>query len=717
VSDYWWLKTLTIEGFRGYIESRSLDVSEPFVLLEGPQRSGKSSTLTAIEWGLFGDEIANKQIGIDERKGWQVRNRSAAEVRVEIVLTKGNDTLKVVRSDIRKRSSPNFYFELNGVERRDEGELRALLGIEPKDYFSSVHLHQEVVRALLTETPASRRDMLDRLLGLSELRNIIDGIKAAKLSEALKDADRKFEGIEQTLNALVTSKRREIEQAKEVGTQKGLGPDDFSETAATRICEEVKTALTSFAKASGLPTPSLPSTTSVEARARLPSLGREALRSLRDEQPDLERQKRFLTRQLHLQTLQQDYEASTRQLRELNTEKEHICQSDGNREALGNRISTELEPKLKDARNRANEVNRRVSTIQEAIKYFDAVDTTTRAEVLCPVCEELVENVQHLQVHLSEILEGFGEDLAPIQEEIELHEAEIKRLQELIVQLDELDLKIVAQSGQVATQRSNVEAELGRKIKDTEDPAALVRAKLANIEEELEKLAAAVRESNKKLNAVEDSIISLEQVLKVLELEADIVGLLDVTESEEYQKVEDAKQALEDFAADLDLIRQAVEAVLQESATAKLEAAGERIDKIFGELANRPDFSGLEIDPGSFEILVVENGERLPAVPILNHGDMNCAAISVFLGLGTAPGVSHKLGFVILDDPSQSLDSVHEVNLLRIINTLPEDRQVWISTSEGHLAGLARTGITRKKKCYKFEPWSDTTGACPREDE
>jgi len=260
-----------------------------------------------------------------------------------------------------------------------------------------------------------------------------------------------------------------------------------------------------------------------------------------------------------------------------------------------------------------------------------------------------------------------------------------------------LDLKIVAKSEQVATQRSNVEAELERKIKDTEDPAALLRAELANLEEELEKLATAVRESNQKLNAVEDSIIGLEQVIRVLDLEADIVGLLDVTESEEYQKVEDARLALEEFAADLDLIRQAVEAVLQESATAKLEAAGERIDEIFGKLANRPDFSGLEIDPGSFEILVVENGERLPAVPILNHGDMNCAAISVFLGLGTAPGISHKLGFVILDDPSQSLDSVHKANLVRIINTLPEDRQVWISTSESH--------------------WSDTTGACPIEDE
>jgi len=135
MSDYWWLKTLTIEGFRGYVESRHLEVSDPFVLLEGPQRSGKSSTVTAVEWALFGDEIAKKQIGIDERKGWQVRNRSAAEARVEMVLERGNDTLKVVRSDRRTRSSPNFYFELNGVQSRDEGELRALLGIEPKDYF------------------------------------------------------------------------------------------------------------------------------------------------------------------------------------------------------------------------------------------------------------------------------------------------------------------------------------------------------------------------------------------------------------------------------------------------------------------------------------------------------------------------------------------------------------------------------------------------------
>lgn len=717
MSDYWWLKTLTVEGFRGYIESRSLDVSEPFVLLEGPQRSGKSSTLAAIEWGLFGDEIAKKQIGIDERKGWQVRNRSAAEARVEMVLEKGNDILKVVRSDRKKRGSRNFWFELNGVESTDEGELRALLGIEPKDYFSSVHLHQEVVRALLTETPSSRREMLDRLLGLSELRNIIDGIRAAKLPVALKDADQKFESIEQTLNALVTNKRRDIEQAKEVGTEKGLGPDDFSQSAATRICKKIKTALTRFAKESGLPAPSLPSTTSVEARARFPTLGREALRSLRDEQPDLERQKLLRARQLDLQTLQQDYEAATRQLGELKTEREQIRESHGNQKTLGNRISTELEPKLRDARNRANEVNKRVSTIQEAIKYFDAVDTTARAEVLCPVCEELVEDVQHLQVHLSEILEGFGEDLGPIQEEIELHEAEIKRLQELMSQLEELDLKIGARSEQVATQRSNVEAELERKIKDTEDPAALLRAELANIEEELEKLAAAVRESNQRLNAVEDSIISLEQVLKVLELEADIVGLLEVTESKEYQRAEDAKQALEEFAADLDLIRQAVEAVLQESATAKLEAAGERIDEIFGKLANRPDFSGLEIDPSSFEIYLVENGERQPALPILNQGDMNCAAISVFLGLSTAPGISHKLGFVILDDPSQSLDSVHEANLVGIINALPEDRQVWISTSEAHLAGLARTEIMRKKKCYTFEPWSDVAGACPVTDE
>ena len=175
--DRWILKEITIAGFRGFIEQKTFSISEPFILFDGPQRSGKSSTLVAIEWGLFGDKIAKKEIGIDERKGWEIRNTNADEARVEMVLQKGQDILNIVRSDKKKKGNPNFYFDLNGVQDTDEGKLQAILRIQPKDYFSSVHLHQEIIRALLVETPESRKDSLDRLLGLSELRNIIEGIK------------------------------------------------------------------------------------------------------------------------------------------------------------------------------------------------------------------------------------------------------------------------------------------------------------------------------------------------------------------------------------------------------------------------------------------------------------------------------------------------------------------------------------------------------------
>lgn len=715
MSDAWWLRELTIEGFRGYVEPKTLDISAPVVLLEGPQRSGKSSTLTAIEWGLFGDEVAKKQIGIDERRGWQVRNRNAGEAHVEIVLRKGSNTLRVLRSDRRRRGAPNFSFALNGTESNEEGELRALLGIEAKDYFSCVHLHQEVIRALLTETPAGRRDMLYRLLGLSDLRNVVDGIKAAKISNVLKDVDQKFGGIEQILNAVVTSKRRDIEEARELGAEKGLAPDEFSEKGARRLFEETETTIADFVEQYGLPMPVLPKAVTTQEKRQFCEEAREALRKIRDERPDLSRQEGLLQRLLRVGRLGQDYEACLGRLGELTSESKRICRAEGSREVLQERISTELEPKLRDARDRANEVNERVSTIQEAMKYFELAKVGALGEVACPVCEKPIADVLHLQNHLEEVLEGLGEDLTPSLEEVGHYEAEISRSRRLIDELCELEREIVAESDRLSDHAESIRAELGREITAQEDVAVLTRQELADVEKELEDLDGVIRDSNQKLNEIEDRILCLEKVQSVLELEADIAKLLKIAESQEHQQVENAKLALEEFGADVDIIRQAVEMVLEESAAVKLGTAKRRIDETFREVANRPGFSGLEIDPGSFEILVVENSDKLPAITILNHGDMNCAALSLFLGLGTASGLSHELGFLILDDPSQSLDAAHAANLVTVLNTLPKDKQLVLSTSEDHLARLMKQHLVRKKILYKFEPWSEAKGATPRE--
>lgn len=714
MADCWILKQLTITGFRGFVKSKTFLTSEPFILFDGPQRSGKSSTLVAIEWGLFGDEVTKKAIGIDERRGWKIRNTNADEACVEMVLQKGQDILKIFRSDKKRKGTSRFYFELNGDRDTDEGKLRTILGIQPRDYFSSVHLHQEIIRALLTEEPRSRRDSLDRLLGLSELRNVIDGITLARIPEVLKDTDDKFGLIETKLNAVITSKRTDIQKAKETGFQKGLTSKDFSETGAGQMCMAVKTAIVNFANQAGLTIPDLHLARTTGEQQIFVASAKGSLRKLRDEQPNLKRQKELLDKKIQLQELQYAYKGLLVGYQGFEQKIKDIHKTDGDQEKLRSRISNELSPKLEYAKNRRNEIDRRAGTIEEAIKYFEALITPIEKQP-CPVCEKPIDDVTHLRMHLNELQAILEKDLAPIRKQIKKYKKEIKRLKDLIKSLNDLDEKISNQSQLLMKHRSVTETALGREIKATEDPIVILKGELDKIQEELNKLKTAVKKSNQRLNAVEDNIIKMDQILKVLVLEAEIDDLLKIRETDEYKEVENSKLELEKFADDIDLIRQAVETVLQASAKAKLEAAKESITKMFRTLANRSDFPDLEIDPDSFEILAVKGAEKVPALSIFNVGDLNCAGLSVFLGLGSTQEISHNLGFIILDDPSQSLDSTHEENLVSILNSIPDDKQIFVSTSESDLRDLILTKVVRKKKRYKFDPWSDIEGAQPTE--
>lgn len=631
-----------------------------------------------------------------------------------MVLQKGQNILKIVRSDKTKKGTPRFYFELNDSQGTDEGKLRVILGIQPKDYFSSVHLHQEIIRALLTEEPRIRRDSLDRLLGLSELRNIIDGKKLARISEVLKDADDKFGLIETKLNAVVTNKRTGIQKAKETGIQKGLTANHFSETGTVQMCETVKTTLVNFANDAGLTIADLPLACTIGEQQIFVTSANESIRKLRDEQPDLKRQGKLLEKQRQLQKAQQTYKDLLGGLQELKKKRRDIHETDGDQEKLRFRISNELSPKFEKAKNRRNEIDKRAGTIEEAIKYFEAIKTPFDKQ-FCPVCEKPIDDMMHLQMHLSELRANLDEDLAPIREEIRKCEVEIKRLKDLTEGLNELEQKISDLSKLLMEQKSVTETVLGREIKDTEDPIVILGGELPKIQEELEKLGTIVKESNQKLNAIEDDISKLEQILTVLNLEAEIDDLLKIRETAEYKEVENRKLELEKFAADVDLVCQAIENFLQTSAEAKLGAAQDSIASIFKTLANRPDFSKIEIDPDNFEILAVKDGEKVPALSIFNHGDLNCAGLSIFLGLGVTQELSHDLEFIILDDPSQSLDSSHKRNLVSILNLIPDDKQILISTSESDLSSLILTNVVRKKKHYNFEPWSDIRGAQPKE--
>ncbi len=52
------LSKVEISGFRGFTTRREIGFGKPLTLIYGENRKGKSSITNAIEWCLFGPEVA-----------------------------------------------------------------------------------------------------------------------------------------------------------------------------------------------------------------------------------------------------------------------------------------------------------------------------------------------------------------------------------------------------------------------------------------------------------------------------------------------------------------------------------------------------------------------------------------------------------------------------------------------------------------------------------
>src|SRR6516162_8643556 len=91
---------LMVEGFRGFREAEEFTFDQPATELFGDNRSGKSSTLNAIEWAMFGDACAGKQTGIRERVGWIISNQHlpTPAVRVQLDMEGPEGTYIIVRT-------------------------------------------------------------------------------------------------------------------------------------------------------------------------------------------------------------------------------------------------------------------------------------------------------------------------------------------------------------------------------------------------------------------------------------------------------------------------------------------------------------------------------------------------------------------------------------------------------------------------------------------
>jgi ABC-type cobalamin transport system ATPase subunit len=229
---------------------------------------------------------------------------------------------------------------------------------------------------------------------------------------------------------------------------------------------------------------------------------------------------------------------------------------------------------------------------------------------------------------------------------------------------------------------------------------AALEAKIVQVREAGTRAAEAREAAETHLAAAESVIDRIRVIVRVLRsaLERNqALGRLGAMDSSE-STADLQMAALGSLAADIQTVAAAVQTVASDTARTALDVSGDDYGRFYATLCAHPYFDRLRISVEEQRVNGVDrnnyvirthsslDGEASLASSRLSTAQMNCVALSVYLALATR--LEHHLGFVILDDPSQSLDLEHKQALVQVLDELDPRLQLLIATQDLELGDM-----------------------------
>ncbi len=229
------LKTITIEGFRGFNQQQTVSLDAEVVLVLGDNGSGKSSVTEALEWVFFGH--TSRELTARSKQdygGTHVRN-----------VHYGGDNPSVAVAfelNAREHVACKVYINANTQQRYLDGQPVddfASLGVDLSPHARPV-LGQAEIRALVDTPRGERYKQVADILGLGEIGQTIQDLRA------LRTAKPKDPLVAQRLEAL----ERTSKQCQEVGLDEVAHALSKPPVSAEALVPAVRTALQGNAGAS-----------------------------------------------------------------------------------------------------------------------------------------------------------------------------------------------------------------------------------------------------------------------------------------------------------------------------------------------------------------------------------------------------------------------------------------------------------------------------------
>ncbi len=714
-------KNVSVRGFRGVTETRRLDLQKPLVLLWGENHQGKSSLINSLEWALYGSACTGSDTGIRERVDWEIANRhfEPRVVDVEVELADGDGSYLVQRKLARRGRRSTLQEELtltlpDGTTLEGDAaseKLGTLMSASYRDFACTVYQHQEAIRAVLTQQAKDRNDGIDRLLGLADYRNLQDGIDAAKVPAVQRELGGLVDGFTAKIETALQTRENDLKAKRLTAVESGLTAAELNEKGAIVLAKRALKALGAFADEAKLAAPTCAVPASWKESNIFKKKAKTEIERLRAGLPEAKHQAEQMHKRTALLNLQTAYEGKKRCHDSALKGIAEFDKQHGGEAQLGDRLQ-KLANERTAEQERQRQVNARALLVREAIDYLERAGLTN-ADGPCPLCGTEVANpLEHLRREWKSEIERQVEE---IEAKLTALKEQKDSLEALFGKRKRLGGELTSAKEQLTAVRAQVGKHIGKALAANDDPLALLERESDQIKKSLDDLEGALLDKQRKLGAVAEDLDRLAVLHDILELEEKGKIIEQIRSSAEYQALEELKERLAEFVGDVKEVKAAISKAATSEAQKRLTAAEKTIDAYFRRIAGNPAIQRLKLlvaadtRTGRNSYDFTDHNDR-DLKPVLSQGDMNALALAIFLGLACSADEANRFGFVMLDDPSQSLGSQHKAKLAEVLSEVLAKKSVILSTMDVELRQLLDAAVTKESQTYLFSNWTPENG-------
>lgn len=680
------------------------------IVLYGENHQGKSSVLNAIEWCLFGNKVAVvKEILINERMDWAIQNRKidSAEVTLEMV---NNQKKRVIIN--RKSSSPrkeDVKITIAGVPVSGgdtAAVLDRILGLTLRDFMSMVYQHQENIRAIMTQQPKERNEAIDRLLGLSDYRNLNKAINISKIVDLSTTLNNKLQSVEQQVSFLISTKAGEIKEKSDKVNALGFNKDVVDENYLIDFCKNIDQNVRKLMAENEIDLALPPVPADINAVKVYPFAIKDNLIKLKTQMPVNAKLTELTVKSTEAGQLSSEYDTLKKQNYLAIAEKNDFILKNGDEEEFLKKISgfekikAEKDIVIEQTNARAEAINKSIVALKN-----------TGDKDICPVCGKKTEGlIIKLQQELDKI---SGDEIKKLMVEKQVAQTGLNDLRNKITELKRLSEVSNMAIEKLDSFSTKIEKLTCKPLNKNDDPGAI----MANfVKEKAKEIEAYTKQAEGKLNNLNKAESEADKISTLLDL-INVKNSLEIANKvqadplfiEMQKQINEASQLGDDYEA----ISSAISEISHGISENEIGKAKSSISSYFQRITTTNSIEKIELSvkqnsDGANEYELKDSDGQL-LMPILSQGDLNGLALSMFLGmvnLSNGKGVD----FILLDDPSQSMAEGHKENLVAILNEISEKKMVIVATMDQEFMEKLKNNITKTKQIFMFDNWSPTTG-------